>query len=251
MILFKNVFLIVLFTFVLWSAFPQSKIADSLGKRISNLEDYKANIEQLYNINSEKLTKHIDEKMAEKVKDIEEAKRLLNWILILGSLATIVGLPAVYFSAIKKTRKIILERIENIVEHKREDFIRLIETQEFDTKLKNTKKLLVLSANEETNNRIKETFTKLRFKEVNFRVVDKYIEYTNYDLIIFNDADGSFRQEIITEYVHNTPNEDISFVVYTIKNLNRHPRINFSNSAFTLYHSILSTLKYTEILKVV
>lgn len=229
----------------------QNKPIDSLKTRITVLENYKENIVQLYTINAEKLTKHIDEAVDEKVEDIDDAKKILNWLLFLGIPATILGLIGVYVSAVRKARKIIVARIETIVEHKREDLIKLIETQEYDTKLKNTKKLLVLSTNDSANEKVKETFSKLKFKTVNFRIVNQYTAFNDYDLVIFNDSDGSFSQAVIDDYINNTPDEDVSFVSYTIKNLTRNPRINFCNSSFTLYHSILSTLKYTEILRVI
>jgi hypothetical protein len=238
---------IVFFTEV----FAQNKPIDSLKARVTVLENYKTNIEQLYTINAEKLNKHVNDTVDKKVEDIDEAKRILKWLLLIGVPATILGLLTVYFGAVKKARKIIVERIETIVEHKREDLIKLIETQEFDTKLKNTKKLLVLSANDAANEKVKETFSKLRFKTVNFRVVTQYTAFADYDLIIFNDFDGLFSQAVIDDYIANIPDEDVSFVAFTTKNLTRNPRINFSNSPFTLYHSILSTLKYTEILKVI
>lgn len=232
-------------------SFSQKPKLDTLETRITTLENYKDNIEQLYTINAEKLKKHVDDNVEKKVEDIDEAKKILKWLLFLGIPGTILGLLAVYFGAVKRAKKIIVERIETIVEHKRDDLIKLIETQEYDTKIKNTKKLLVLSPNDQANEKIKATFSKLKFKSVNFRVVTQYVAFNDYDLVIFNDSDGSFSQAVIDDYISNTPDEDISFVAYTIKNLTRNPRINFSNSPFTLYHSILSTLKYTEILKVI
>lgn len=232
-------------------SFSQKTKLDTIEIRVATLENFKDNLNQLYTLNSEKLERHVDETVGKKVEDIDESKRILKWLLVIGIPATILGLLGVYLSAVKKARKIIVDRIETIVEHKREDLIKLIETQEFDTKLKNTKKLLVLSSNDTANDKIKETFSKFKFKTVNFRVVSEYTEYNGYDLIIFNDFDGLFSQVVIDDFIANTPDEDVSFVAYTTKNLTRNSRINFSNSPFTLYHSILSTLKYTEILKVI
>lgn len=247
----KKLILCILCIMIFTVGFAQNKPIDSLKARVTVLENYKANIEQLYTINAEKLNKYVEDTVDKKVEDIDEAKKILKWLLLIGIPATILGLIGVYFSAVRKARKIIVERIENIVEHKREDLIKLIETQEFDTKLKNTKKLLVLSANDAANDKVKKTFSRLKFKTVNFRVVTQYTVFSDYDLIIFNDFDGLFSQAVIDDYITNTPDEDVSFVAFTTKNLTRNPRINFSNSPFTLYHSILSTLKYTEILKVI
>lgn len=238
----------ILLSFV---CFSQKTRLDTVEAKLATVENYKDNLDQLYTINAEKLEKHVNETVDKKVEDIDEAKKILKWLLLIGIPATILGLLAVYFGAVKKARKIIVERIETIVEHKREDLIKLIETQEYDTKLKNNKKLLVLSSSDEANEKFKPMFQKLKFKDVNFRSVSTYIEYNSYDLIIFNDSDSSFDQTLIDEYVQNSVDENVSFVVYTNRNLTRHPRINFCNSSFTLYHNILSTLKYTEILKAI
>jgi hypothetical protein len=243
----------IVFVFCLMIAYTgqgqQSKI-DSLEKRISNLEDYQSNLEKLYQINSATLKQDINAAVEEKVKDIDEAKRVLNWLLWLGIPGTLAGLAIAYWRAVKKARNMITDRIERIVEHKREDFIKLIETQEFDSKLKRIKKLVVLSPNEDANQKIKALFDKFKFQEVRFRVIDQYALIENYDLLVFNDYDGSFEQAIIDQYLANIPDEDVSFVAYTTKNLTRNIRINFSNSPYTLYHNVLSTLKYSEILKV-
>ncbi len=248
---FKRIFLLTFMALVCSFSNAQRSLDSSFESRIKNLEEYKGNVEQLYNINAEKLTKYIDEEVRKKSSDIDEAKKILNWLLYLGLPATILAIVGLYYNAVRKTKKLIQERIENIVEHKREEFVKLIETQEYDTKLKNTKKLLVLSSNGISNEKIKVLFSKLKFKNVIYRVVTEYAAFNDSDLVIFNNEDGSFSQAIIDDYITNTPDEDISFVAYTNVNLTRNSRINFSNSPFTLYHSVLSTLKYTEILKIV
>lgn len=247
----KMILFCFLSTLMSFTSFSQKTKLDTLETRIVTLENYKDNLEQLYTIKAENLKKYIDDTVDNKVEEIDESMKILKWLLFIGFPATILGLIGVYYSGVKKARKMIVDRIETIVEHKREDLIKLIETQEFDTKLKNTKKLLVLSSNETASENVKRIFSKLKFKTVHFRVVTQYVTYTDYDLVIFNDSDGLFNQAVIDDYIANTPDEDISFVAFTIKSLTRHPRINFSNSPFTLYHSILSTLKYTEILKAI
>lgn len=246
----KIMLLLIFMLFIFTSVNSQDKRIDSLETRIKYLEDYKNNIDQLYMINSEKLSKNINDKFDEKIKDIDDAKRILNLLLFIGIPGTVIGLLAVYVGAINKAKKIITNKIVNIVEQKREDLIKLIETQEFDSKLRKSKRLIVLSPNPESNDQIKNIFKKFKFQEVIFRVINQYTQMDNFDLIIFNDYDGSLSQEIINEYIEKISDDEVSFVAYTTKNLHRNPRINFSNSPFTLYHSILSTLKYSELQKI-
>lgn len=231
-------------------AFGEDKKNDPLEQRVIKLEDYQNNLDKLYEINAASLKKDIEAATKEQVKDIEDTKRTLSWLLYFGLPLTIVSLLGVYFSAIRKARKIILEKIEDIVEHKREEIIKVIESQEFDSKLKRTKSIVVLSTSETANDEIKKVLSKLKFSKLKFRIVSEYVEVDDYDLIIFNDYDGSFSQAVIDDYLTNLSDEDLCFVAYTTKSLTRNSRINFSNSQFTLYHSILSTLKYSEILKI-
>jgi hypothetical protein len=217
--------------------------------RVKNLENYKENLDQLYEISSGKLEQSINNQMQEQLATIEESKKILALLVWIGIPATLLGLLSAYFLAINKTKKLIVTKIESIVEHKREEIIKLIETQEFDSKLRKTKRLLILSSSEKAQEDIKKFFVKFKFKNVQYRIVDQYKLFTDYDVIIFNNEDGSFGQELINQYLLNASPDDTCFVAYTTINLNRDHRINFSNSPFTLYHSVLTTLKYDEILK--
>ena len=106
------VFFCILFVNI---AYSQKDSLQLLDKRVKNLEEYKVNIDQLYVINSEKLSKHIDEKIEEKIKDIDEAKKILNWFLFLGIPGTIGGLIAVYFGAVRKAKKMIIDKILKVL----------------------------------------------------------------------------------------------------------------------------------------
>jgi len=245
----KRHFLLAIFLFISVAGFNQKSDTISLSLRIKNLEEYRENLEKIYQLRSEELNKTINEKIDAKTKEVTEANKTLSLFLLIGIPATLGGLVIVYFGATMKAKKMMIEKIEKIVEHKREEIIRLIETQEFDTKLRRTKKLMVLSPTEEAQESIKPFFSKVKFENVNFRIVSAYQDFSEYDLIVFNDHNSPFDEDIIQEYLNNAKNEDTTFVAYTSRQLKRDHRMNFSNNRFTLYHSILSTLKYAEILK--
>src|SRR5688572_25411374 len=73
---------------------------DSLEHRLKILEDYKSNIQQLYTINAKQLETYIDKQIVVKTKDIEEQKKILNLLLVVGVPGTLVGLLVAYFAAI-------------------------------------------------------------------------------------------------------------------------------------------------------
>jgi hypothetical protein len=240
----SRVFLVVwLMLFLFEAATAQPKV-DSLVSRVKNLEDYERNIEKLYQINAEKLNKHVDEKVDESLKEIEESKKILALLLYLGIPATVISLLIAYFGAISKSKKIMVEKIEKIIEHKKEEIIAIIETQEFDTKLKKEKKLIVISQTSESQEMIKNLISRFQFRNVTYTILANYQPLEEFDLLIFDNLE----QAEIDQYVAD--NTDACFVAYTKKRLeNRNDRLNFSNSAFTLYHNILSSLKYSTIIK--
>ncbi|MGZ3754329.1 MAG: NARF domain-containing protein [Mucilaginibacter sp.] len=220
-----------------------------LETRLKQLEDYKANIDNVSKVQSESLKKYVDDQVKKGLDQVEDAKKTITWILWLGLPVTILSIGAAYWAAITKARKFVVDKIETIVEGKREEIIRLIETEAFDTKLRNNKELLVISGDEETQESLKKFMVKLKFKNVKYRIAGGFNEIPEHDLMIFNSPDGNLTQEAITDLMNRTEDEDTCYVAYTTKQLNRDPRLNFSNSRFTLYHSILSTLKFSEIAK--
>lgn len=244
-----KVAVMIAFCFLFDFASSQTKV-DTLQQRVKVLEDNRSNMEQLYKISEEKLSGHIDDLIRDKMKDVDEQKRILSMLVFVGVPGTIIGFLLVYLGAIKKAKKFIIDKIEKIVEHKREELIKLIETQEFDSKLRKIKRIMILSTSEEAQGKIKQIFDKFKFQKVNYRIVTEYKDYPDNDLIVFNDYDESFEPDVITEFITKAKNEEIGFVAYTSRKLQGNPRLNFSNAPFTLYHNVLSTLKYSEILKV-
>jgi len=223
---------------------------NSLSTRVKVLENNWSAVHEEYNLNIAKLDSSIDDKISNRVSEINDAKRQLDLLTYFGLPITIASIIGLYFLALKKAKKFVVDKIENIVEHKREEIINLIETQEYDSRLRKNKKLLVLSPDEDSQEKIKLFIDKLKFNNVKYRPIDKYQKFEDYDLIIFNDHYTSFNQDLITEFITNIEEEHINFVAYTKNKLAPNHRLNFSNSPFTLYHSILSTLKYGEILKI-
>ncbi|MBS1530227.1 MAG: hypothetical protein JSU01_07965 [Bacteroidetes bacterium] len=214
---------------------------------MKNLEDYKSNIDNLSKAQSENLKKYVDEEIKKGMAQVDDAKKMIAWVLFLGLPVTLVAIIGLYFTALKKAKKFVIDKIETIVEGKREEIIRLIETEAFDTKLRNTKQLLVISGDEDAQESLKKFMVKLKFKHVTYRIAGTFSDVPEHDLMIFNTPDGNLSQETIDKFMNQTEDEDTCYVAFTTKQLNRDPRLNFSNSRYTLYHNILSTLKFSEI----
>lgn len=217
-----------------------------LEKRISYLEDYKSNIDNLSKIEIQKAKDELQKELDAKFEDVEI---LLKLILLLGVPTTLWGFYMAIWGIKKKVKKLIDDKIETIVEQKREEIIKLVSNQEFEARLKNTKKILVISPTEEAQDEVKKTMSNFKFKNLVFRINNTFNEIPEHDLIVFNNIDGDFPQEEINNIMFEESDEDICFVAYTTKTLDRNPRLNFANSKFTLFHSILITLSFVESIK--
>jgi len=242
--------LLVLITF--FAIFTMNaKEADSIKikrieDRVIQLENYKENIANVYKAENIKSQNDLAKEIDEKYKDV---KNLFTMILILGIPSTLYGVYLMFWGIKKKVNQAIAVKIETIVEQKREDIIKLIQSQEFERRLKDNKKIIVISENDEAQKEIKNTIETFNFKNVVYRVKKSYKSLPDYDLIIINNCDGEFVQEDVNEIINSTQDEDACFVAYTTKQLERNPKLNFANSKFTLYHNIISSLSYSEVLK--
>lgn len=215
----------------------------TLETKVQLIEDYKSNIDQYAKI---ELEKHKAELKADIDKDYENVRNLFALILLIGVPTTLYGLYEMFWGTKKKIKKAIEEKIEKIVELKREDIIKLINNQAYDRQIKASKKILILSMTEEAQEDIKNTTANMGFKNLIFRLTNSTTDLPENDLIIINNIDGEFSQEKISEIIDESSDEDTFFVAYTSKQIDRNPRMNFANSKFTLYHSILTTLAFTS-----
>jgi len=219
---------------------------NDLENKVKYLEEYKSNIETVYKIELDDAIKTFEEDFESKYKDLIT---LFSIVLILGISSSLFGAYLWFFGIKKKANQLINNKIEDIVEQKREDIIELIKSQEFERKLKQTKKILVLSDNQDGQNDIKKIIDKFKFKNVVYRINKSYENLPEHDLVIINNIDGEFTQNEVNRLLEEINDEDIFFVIYTNKRLDHNPRLNFANSKFTLYNNIFTTLSFTETLK--
>ncbi len=236
--------LLTLIIFISSSAFGQidSIRFKELETKVQLIEDYKSNIDQYSKV---ELEKHKSELKKNFDADYENVRNLFALILIIGIPSTLYGIYVMLWGVNKKIKKAIEEKIEKIVELKREDIIKLINNQAFDRKIKETRKILIISETEEAQEEIRSTTANMGFKNLIFRLTSSSTTWPDNDLIVINNIDGEFSQDKINEIIQDNKDEDSCFVAYTSRQIERNPRMNFANSKYTLYHSILTTLAFT------
>lgn len=217
-----------------------------LENKVPLIEDYKSNIDQYSKVELEKhkaeLKKSFDE-------NYENVRNLFALILIIGIPSTLYGIYVMFWGVNKKIKKAIKEKIEKIVELKREDIIKLINNQAFDRRIKETKKILIISETEDAQGDIRSTMSNMGFKNLIYRLTNSTTTWPENDLIVINNIDGEFSQDKINQIIEDNEDEDTCFVAYTSKQIDRNPRMNFANSKYTLYHSILTTLAFITSIK--
>ncbi|WP_417371947.1 NARF domain-containing protein [Gelidibacter japonicus] len=217
-----------------------------LETKVQLMEDYKSNIDQYSKVELEKhkaeLKKSFDE-------NYENVRNLFALILIIGIPSTLYGIYVMFWGVNKKIKKAIEEKIEKIVELKREDIIKLINNQVFDRRIKETKKILIISETEDAQEDIRSTMSNMGFKNLIYRLTNSTTIWPENDLIVINNIDGEFSQDKINQIIEDNEDEDTCFVAYTSKQIDRNPRMNFANSKYTLYHSILTTLAFITSIK--
>lgn len=235
----RKIYGLILSLFTFSFAFSQvdSLRLKNLEMKVNLMEEYKSNIEQYSKIQLE--------------RNKDELKNETEKVFIILAILSIIGLPStiytiymMFWGVNKRIKKAIDDKITTIVEEKREDIIKLIKNQSFDRILKETKKILIISKTEDSQNNIKKIVLGMGFKNLIFRQLNTTRNIPENDLVVFNNIDGNFSQNEIDKIVKSDKREDSCFVAYTLKQLDRNPRMNFANSKFTLYNAILTTLTF-------
>ena len=235
----RKIYGLILSLFTFSFAFSQvdSLTLKNLEMKVNLMEEYKSNIEQYSKIQLE--------------RNKDELKNETEKVFIILAILSIIGLPStiytiymMFWGVNKRIKKAIDDKITTIVEEKREDIIKLIKNQSFDRILKETKKILIISKTEDSQNNIKKIVLGMGFKNLIFRQLNTTRNILENDLVVFNNIDGNFSQNEIDKIVKSDKREDSCFVAYTLKQLDRNPRMNFANSKFTLYNAILTTLTF-------
>ncbi|MEJ5102386.1 NARF domain-containing protein [Chryseobacterium sp. MYb328] len=244
----KKINLILLFFPIFFFAKNDTLTLTTLNQRLSNLEEYKENIDKTAKID-------YDNSIKEFKKDTEETSKSLFWLIggltVVAIAALGVNLYNLLWGINKKINKKITDKIETIVEQKREDIISIIKDEEYEKKLKNNKKILVISSSREAEEQIKNTFSKMGFKNIIFRVKDNFTNIPDNDIIIFNNMGTELGQSYIDTIVTQINDNEKCYIGYTVHNLERHEQFNFANSRFTLYHQILNTLKFSDLIDII
>lgn len=143
---------------------------------------------------------------------------------------------------------------DTLIDRNRERFIELINHQNKELQVKRRKNILVLSNSKDEESFLRDFFIKMDFQFVEFRHINENINTDNFDLVLFNNENGTIELTKIYEY-SKAATEDKMFFYFGAKRLEVseiEPIINrlaISNLRPQLYGSIIQALIFQETLK--
>lgn len=244
-----NACLILLLLLISFShlSIAQATSVDSLKKRIIEVEEAEKHRDRVLDDAIAKYNRNVETVTKDALEEINQAKKTIDWVLKLGIPLTLLAFGGAIYKAYDFLKKYFEKRVSETIDQKWLTLQSMMLSQDNDNRLREQKKVLFLSVNDSSNTVIRNQVVKMRFKHTTFRIVNGYEATPAADLIVFNDINGDFPSDLIREYVTNCP-ADVHFVIYTNRRAESYDRTNFANSKYTLFNSVLGTLKYSEIL---
>lgn len=239
----------------------QDKVMENFEKRIEKVEESNESIKNKYEIDLKAIENKYEAKLNEVINEKEQIKlekdeiegkfNFLSWLLSIVGITSIVGIVGVVIESVKIWKSIdkkVKERVDsevstivNIEKKKIEDIIKKYDVEE---ELKVTKKICVLSVDNENKGDI----TKILkgFEKREYKNIRSEVDYSNYDLILINHNDD-YEMEKINNLI--TENSDSYFFYYGSGRVNSsNMKKNFCNSIFTLYGNLIDLLRTQDLL---
>jgi hypothetical protein len=219
----------------------RSDSLESIYQRVTQLENYKNNVQILYEASEKELSTQVNRELDSAKTEIKELSKKYDILIQYGIPGTAVALIFLIWGGKKYVRKKIETEISSIVNQGREDIISLIHEHQIENKIRKENKIIVLSLSDKEEREIRKFFKDLKFNLSNltFKIDNQFHSYTKGSLVVFNMLEPS----IIKGYLRNAKDDDM-FVAYTTQKLDNDLRLNYSNSPFTLYTRIIETIKY-------
>ncbi len=225
---------------------------EKLEGEISVLQSQKDNLDTQVAIMKEGINTRFDQKNLEMKDDLYLIYSIIALITSLG-IAGILPLR----SFIEKQAKSVAEEevrkhVADMVEADKEKIIQLIENQDLELNIKKNSRILVICETAEDQNELTKFFQEVGIVNVSYIVNGGYsAPASNIDLVLFDDhRDTKEQHDLFKEYIEKSTDSELAFLFYgrALMNVDRN-KFNATNSKFTLYEQIITTLKYVEFKK--
>ncbi|MBZ9634067.1 NARF domain-containing protein [Clostridium sp. FP1] len=181
--------------------------------------------------------------------ELERKKESVDRTLIcIGIVLTMLGFVSFREAKIMIDKKV-NETVDNYLNTNVDKLKKIIEVQDYEKKLIDNKKIIVLSKGNNDKNEIVEILKS--FKATKYETMDRRRNYDKYDLICFNDAKGNIEHSEIEQIIKdNKNNKKLAYFYFNnsrkqfITQETEH--LNFASSKSTLYTNLINMLKYQD-----
>lgn len=249
---------IMSFCLILLVATAYTQDSLSLQQRVKILEQYKDEVlNERFDAQSESLKSEVQSEMKAAKLEIESQ---LSTIRFVGSICGIIlaaGLIASvyqFFWGIRKTaERMLKKKLETHLADNTSYIIDVITSQKTENLIKANKKIALICGEKDEEEQAVKLLKSMHFKKLEATTAKFYAKLPDADLYVFCNQSGKLHEELILEFLQKS-SEDDTFV-YFGNRLNYDPkaayadRINFANSRYQLYHNMLNTLSFKEVIK--
>ncbi|MCI4669971.1 MAG: hypothetical protein MRZ79_17675 [Bacteroidia bacterium] len=182
-----------------------------------------------------------------RIQKEEEKDNSTIWgiIIVAGLSAFGIGFT-IYHRALNEVKRLINQDTDKLLDKRKVDFEALLKSASLENKVREEKKILVISPSEEDKRNHLKSFEFLNIKNMRHDIQMAYQEPLEFnpDLIIFNHCS----EQLIEEYLARGGERTI-YVAYKVT-----PgllgvtddRLGFAKTAFTLFAAILNAFRYAE-----
>jgi len=264
----KSKLLIIIFLlYTTYDVYGQRK-KDTLTKRIEYLEEEVAHQKKEFELAERELEVLFKEKqsiqkeefntLSAKLKEdttkLKEDYDLIKKLGYLGLSLNAIFLIGILWKGKKYVQSKINEKFNNIISEKESNIIEIVESYDIEKKILNTKTAVVLTANNEDEDFIKNFFNKVGFKRDNitFKKVGNYESLEEFDLIFVNNDKDKFEMSLIDDYFNNSSNNTVLFYYNTTRKVYNNPsvsdRLSFANSPTQIYGNLINLMKYQQVI---
>lgn len=220
----------------------ESKI-DELIKNNTKLELEVKNLVKQYGIEKTAIRNEYQEKLNEIISEKNELKTKFNILMfifgILGG-GSILGI----FIFINNTKNKLYKKMAEELRVKKDLIENSVKKHDTELKLKKTKKICVLSVDDENKGEITQILESFEGRE--YKRIEEEIDFNNYDLILINN-NAEYEIKKINKILKDNSNT-LFFYYGGVPTKRGLKNVNFSNSPFTLYGNLIDTLRTQDLL---
>ena len=237
----------------------QAQDSLTLQQRVKILEQYNDEVlDEKFEVRSEQLKSLVDTEINKAKTEIDNK---LSTIKLVGTTcgfflaAGLIALFYQYFFGIKKTaEKMLKKKLETHLSENTNYIIDVISSQRTENLIKANKKIVVICGEQEDEEPAIKLLKSMHFKKTEVMTAKFYAKLPDADLYIFCNQSGKIHEELALEFLEKS-SEDDTFIYFGSNRLNYDAKasyadqLNFANSKYQLYHNILNTLSFKEVIK--